>query len=641
MSVEQELNQFAAYSPLQRMRHSAAHVMAEAVQDLFPGARFAIGPAIEDGFYYDIELPRDSEGKARAFSPEDLPAIEARMVESVAANYPFVHSEWPREKALAYFREHDQPYKVELIENLPGRNVGIEEQGPFLDLCRGQHVESTGQIGPFKLMRVAGAYWRGDEHRPMLQRIYGTAWFTQEELDAYLERLEEAKRRDHRKLGKDLELFLNSEEIGAGLPLWLPKGATVRRLLEDYILGVERAQGYQHVYTPNLAKLDLYKTSGHWQHYHDTMYPPMEMESGEELVLRPMNCPHHIQIYKSKMRSYRDLPVRIAELGTMYRLEKSGELSGLSRVRAMTLNDAHIFCTPEQMLPEFIKVVRLVQEAYRVMGFEHYSYRLSLRDPDDKVKFVDNEAMWQQSEAALRQALEQLGLDYDIGIGDAAFYGPKLDVQVANVLGKDETISTIQLDFTLPEKFELEYVGEDGQPHRPVMIHRGILSTMERFMAFLIENYAGNFPVWLAPVQAVVIPIADRHLDYAARVAERLGAAGLRVEVDRRAERMQAKVRDAQLQKVPYMLVVGDKEAEAEAVALRLRSNENLGAVPLARFIEVALRLNAERSQELWPDVAAGGDSGEAAPANGKAAVKADAKPAAKAKAKASKANAE
>ncbi len=596
MSVEQEHNESIQYSPIQRMRHSAAHVMAEAVMDLFPDARLAIGPAIEDGFYYDFELPR-------ALTPDDLPAIEERMRQSIAAKHPFQQSRWSRVKALHYFRDHDQPYKVELIEGLPDEEVGIYEHGPFLDLCRGPHVENTGEIGPFKLMRVAGAYWRGDEHRPMLQRLYGTAWFSQEQLDEYLWRLEEAKKRDHRKIGKDLELFMVSEDVGAGLPLWLPNGATVRRLLEEYILGVERAADYQHVYTPNLAKVDLYKTSGHWEHYQDSMYPPMEMESGEALVLRPMNCPHHIQIYRSKMRSYRDLPIRIAELGTMYRLEKSGELAGLSRVRAMTLNDAHIFCTPEQMLPEFIKVVKMVQEAYAVMGFAQYSYRLSLRDPNDKVKFEDNEAMWQQSEAALREALEQLGLDYYVGIGDAAFYGPKLDVQVANVLGKDETISTIQLDFTLPERFDLEYIGEDGQPHRPVMIHRGVLSTMERFMAFLIENYAGNFPVWLAPVQAVVIPIADRHVEYADRVAERLRRAGLRVEVDRRAERMNAKVRDAQLQKVPYMLVVGDKEAASEAVSLRLRTNENLGAVPLSQFVEEVVRLNQERSKELWPNL--------------------------------------
>jgi len=594
MSVEQELEAAVAYSPIQRMRHSAAHVMAEAVQELFPGARFAIGPAIEDGFYYDMELPRP-------VTPEDLPAIEECMRASIAANHPFVHSEWPRKKALKYFKEHDQPYKIELIENLPGETVGIEEQGPFLDLCRGQHVANTGEIGPFKLMRVAGAYWRGDEKRPMLQRIYGTAWFTQEDLDAYLERLEEAKRRDHRKLGKDLDLFMISEDVGAGLPLWLPRGATVRRLLEEYILDLERRQGYQHVYTPNLAKLDLYKTSGHWEHYHESMYPPMEMESGEELVLRPMNCPHHIQIYRQKMRSYRDLPVRIAELGTMYRLERSGELSGLSRVRAMTLNDAHIFCTPEQILPEFKRAVRLIQQIYRDMGFEQYNYRLSLRDPNDKEKFVDNDQMWEQSEGALRQALKELEIEYYIGVGDAAFYGPKLDVQVANVLGKDETISTVQIDFTLPERFGLEYVGEDGQPHQPVMIHRGGISTLERFMAFLIENYAGAFPVWLAPVQAVVIPISDeKHGEYAEQVAERLREAGLRAEVDARHERMNAKVRDAQLQKIPYMLVVGDKEAAADAVAVRLRTNENLGAVPIADFIQQAKQIVADHSQALW-----------------------------------------
>ncbi len=599
MSVEEELNSSVQYTPIQRMRHSAAHVMAEAIQELFPGTKFAIGPAIEDGFYYDMELPRP-------LSPDDFPAIEERMRASIAANHPFEQNRWSREQALDYFRKQDQPYKIEIIENLPDAEVGIYQQGPFLDLCRGPHVERTGQIGPIKLMRTAGAYWRGDEHRPMLTRVYGTAWETQEELDAYLERLEEARKRDHRKLGKDLELFMISDEVGAGLPLWLPNGATVRRMLERYIVDLEEKSGYQHVYTPNLAKLDLYKTSGHWDHYHDSMYPPMDMGHGEELVLRPMNCPDHIVIYKSKMRSYRDLPVRIAEVGTMYRLEKSGELSGLSRVRAMTLNDAHIFCTPDQMLGEFIGAVKLIQETYRVLGFERYSYRLSLRDPNDKVKFVDNEEMWQTSEAALRQALAQLGVDYYESVGDAAFYGPKLDVQVANVLGKDETISTVQLDFTMPERFELEYIGEDGQPHRPVMIHRGVLSTMERIVAFLIENYAGAFPVWLAPTQAVVIPISDeKHGEYAQRVLARLQNAGIRAEVDSRKERMNAKVRDAQLRKIPYMLVVGDKEAAADAVALRLRSNENLGAIALDEFIAQAAKLIAERSLNLWPVSAA------------------------------------
>jgi threonyl-tRNA synthetase len=596
MSVEEELNSSVQYTPIQRMRHSAAHIMAEAIQELFPGTKFAIGPAIEDGFYYDMELPRP-------LSPDDFPAIEERMRASIAANHPFEQSQWSRKKALEYFRKHDQPYKIEIIENLPDAEVGIYQQGPFLDLCRGPHVERTGQIGPIKLMRTAGAYWRGDEHRPMLTRVYGTAWENQEQLDAYLERLEEARKRDHRKLGKDLELFMISDEVGAGLPLWLPNGATVRRMLERYIVDTEERAGYQHVYTPNLAKLDLYKTSGHWEHYHDSMYPPMDMGHGEELVLRPMNCPDHIVIYKSKMRSYRDLPVRIAELGTMYRLEKSGELSGLSRVRAMTLDDSHIFCTPEQMLGEFIKAAKLIQETYKVLGFERYAYRLSLRDPNDKVKFVDNEEMWRTSEVALRQALAELGIDYYEGIGDAAFYGPKLDVQVATVMGKDETISTVQLDFTMPERFDLEYIGEDGQPHRPVMIHRGGLSTMERIVAFLIENYAGAFPVWLAPTQAVVIPISDeKHGEYAQRVLARLQDAGIRAEVDNRKERMNAKVRDAQLRKIPYMLVVGDKEAAADAVALRLRSNENLGAIALDEFIAQAAMLIAERSLNLWPE---------------------------------------
>ena len=394
-----------------------------------------------------------------------------------------------------------------------------------------------------------------------------------------------------------------SEEVGTGLPIWLPNGAIIRRLIEEYILDFERRLEYQHVYTPQLARVDLYKKSGHWEHYRDSMYPPMKMENGEELVLRPMNCPHHIEIFKHKTHSYRDLPLRIAELGTMYRLERSGSLSGLSRVRAMTLNDAHIFCTSEQMIAEFVKVVQMIQETYQVMGLKQYRYRLSLRDPNDTVKFVDNEVMWQNSEAALRQTLNQLGLEYYEGIGDAAFYGPKLDVQVTNVLGKDETISTIQLDFTLPERFNLEYIGEDGQPHVPVMIHRGVSSTMERFMAFLIENCAGNFPLWLAPTQAIVIPISDRHLPYAESVVQQLSKVGLRVKADTRKERMNSKVRDAQVQKIPYMLVVGDKEALSNSVSLRLRTNENIGIVSLPEFVETSLQLNTNRSQELWPTI--------------------------------------
>jgi threonyl-tRNA synthetase len=596
--MESELLAMDKDNLLQRLRHSAAHVMAQAVLEMFPDALLGIGPAIEDGFYYDFDLPR-------TLTPDDLPEIEKRIQRIIAGNFPFLHESWSREKALEYFSRQGQKYKTELIQYIPDEEVGIYTQDTFLDLCHGPHVESTGQIKHVKLLRTAGAYWRGDERGPMLQRIYGTAWLTQEELEAYLERLEEAKRRDHRKIGKDLELFAISDEIGAGLPIWLPNGATVRHLIEEYILNYERKLGYQHVYTPQLAKVDIYKVSGHWAHYHDSMFPPMHLENGEELVLRPMNCPHHIEIFKHRPRSYRELPLRLAELGTMYRLERSGALSGLTRVRTMTLNDAHIFCTPEQMLEEFVKVVRMVQDTYQVMGINKYKYRLSLRDPKDHVKFVDNEEMWKKSEAALRQALSLLGVEYYEGIGEAAFYGPKLDVQVANVLGKDETLSTVQLDFTLPERFNLQYIGEDGQPHVPVMIHRGVLSTMERFTAFLIENCAGNFPLWLAPVQAVVIPIADRHHAYAQSVLAQLQQVGLRVEVDMRKERMNAKVRDAQLRKTPYMLVVGDKEASSQSLSLRLRTNENIGSVELQKFLAIAYHLNTSHSPELWEKEAA------------------------------------
>jgi len=581
---------------LQTMRHSAAHVMAQAVLERFPGGKIGIGPAVADGFYYDFELPR-------SVTSDDLAAIEARMVEIIRANVPFVREEISAEAGRKLFA--DQPYKLELIDLIsrgeasdhgdavagapPASEVlSIYRSDTFVDLCRGPHVARTGEIGPVKLLSVAGAYWRGDEKNPMLQRIYGTAWHTQEELEQYLWRIEEAKRRDHRKVGKDLGLFMASDLVGPGLPLWLPKGATVRRILENFIVEEEIKRGYQHVYTPHLAKVELYKTSGHWAHYKDSMFPVMKLE-GEELVLRPMNCPHHIQIYANEMRSYRDLPIKIAELGTMYRYEKSGELSGLSRVRAMTLNDAHIFCRPDQIKQEFIGVVRLIEDAYQALGFTDYWYRLSLRDPKDKVKFVQNDEMWNLAEAMLRDAVRELGLEVQEAPGEASFYGPKLDVQVSDVLGHDETISTVQIDFHLPNQFKLEYIGEDNQPHMPVMIHRGVISTMERMMAFLIERYVGAFPLWLAPVQVVVIPIADRHNEYANRVAERLRAAGLRVEVDSSNERMQAKIRNAQLQKVNYMLVVGDKEAASDAVAVRSRDQGDLGPRPFAEFLAMAL----------------------------------------------------
>jgi threonyl-tRNA synthetase len=576
---------------LYRMRHSAAHIMAEAVLEMFPEAKFAIGPPIDTGFYYDFLLPR-------ALTPDDLPAIEERMRARMASDVPFEHGEMPKNEALRHFAS--QPFKIELIEGIEGDTVSLYSQGNFLDLCEGPHVERTSQVPPFKLTSVAGAYWRGDEKRPMLQRIYGVLFETQDELDDYLRRMEEAARRDHRKLGRELELFTSDELVGSGLPLWLPKGATVRRLLEEYILEQERAAGYEHVYTPVLGKVDLYKTSGHWDHYRDTMFPPMALEH-EDMVLRPMNCPHHMLVYQSKLRSYRDLPVRIAELGTMFRYEKSGVVSGLSRVRAMTLNDAHIFCRPDQVKAEFSGVMRLVERAYATLGITDYIYRLSLRDPDDKDKYVQNDAMWEAGESFLRDTMTELGLPFYEAKGEAAFYGPKIDIQLRDVMGREETASTIQVDYHLPEQFQLEYVAEDGSRQRPVIIHRGVISTMERMMAYLIELYAGAFPAWLAPVQVMIIPIADRHVDYAHEVLGELRAAGLRAEVDARNERMQAKIRHAQLQKIPYMLVVGDREEDAKAASVRTRAGEDLGSMPVFQFID---RLRDEVATAMDPEAA-------------------------------------
>ena len=571
-----ELKAMPKEERLHRMRHSAAHIMAEAVLGLLPGAKFAIGPAIEHGFYYDFELPR-------SLGSEELGEIEKRMRRTIKANHPFVHREIDKEEARRLFA--DQPYKLELIDGIEDDKLSLYEHGPFTDLCEGPHVERTGQVGAFKLTNIAGAYWRGDEHNTMLQRIYGALFETPQELEEHLQRIEEAQRRDHRRLGRELELFTTHELIGAGLPLWLPKGATVRRLLEEYITGLERQAGYMHVYTPHLAKRELYETSGHWEHFKDDMFPPMALEH-EEMVLRPMNCPHHILIYSSKLHSYRDLPIRIAEMGTMYRYEKSGVVGGLSRVRAMTLNDAHIFCTPDQVKTEFSNVMRLVERAYETLGITDYSYQLSLRDPANTEKYAPNDAMWETAEPMLREAMDDLGLTYTEAIGEAAFYGPKLDIQLADILGREETFSTVQIDFHLPERFDLSYIGEDGKEHRPVIIHRGVISTMERMVAYLIELYAGAFPLWLAPVQAVVIPIADRHIEYAQGVVDELRAADLRVELDDRGERMQAKIRDAQLQKVPYMLVVGDRERDASAVAVRQRDGSNLGALPVFQVID-------------------------------------------------------
>jgi len=576
---------------LYRMRHSAAHIMAEAVLEMFPEAKFAIGPPIDHGFYYDFDLPR-------ALTPEDLPQIEERMRARMASDVPFEHSEMTKEEALRAFA--GQPFKVELIEGIADANVSIYTQGVFRDLCEGPHVERTAQVPPFKLTSVAGAYWRGDEKRPMLQRIYGAMFETQAELDDYLARIEEAARRDHRKVGRELEIYTTSDLVGSGLPSLLPKGATIRRLLEEYITKQEREAGYQHVYTPVLGKVELYKTSGHWEHYRDGMFPPMQLDH-EELVLRPMNCPHHILLYQNSLHSYRELPLRIGEMGTMYRYEKSGVVGGLSRVRAINLNDAHIFCRPDQIQAEITSVLRLVERAFATLKITDYTYRLSLGDPSNTEKYVQDPEMWRVAEGELRDILETLKLPYYDGVGEAAFYGPKIDIQIRDILGREETLATIQVDRHLPNQFELEYIGEDGAKHRPVMIHRGVIGATERMMAYLIELYAGAFPTWLAPVQAMVIPIADRHTEYGHEVLASLRAADLRAEIDTRSERMNGKIRDAQLQKIPYMLVVGDREAEAQAVAVRTRAGEDLKSMPVFQFID---RLRDEIATAMEPEEA-------------------------------------
>ncbi|GCE05650.1 threonine--tRNA ligase [Dictyobacter aurantiacus] len=596
MSVEVELQESVQYTPLQRMRHSAAHVMAEAVQEIFPDAKFAIGPAIEDGFYYDFALPRP-------LTPEDLPEIEQRMRRIIAAGHPFLHEQWPRDRALEYFHQKGQEYKVEIIENLPEEEVGIYQQGNFLDLCHGPHVENTSQIGPIKLMRVAGAYWLGDEYRPMLQRIYGTAWFNQEELDQYLWRLEEAQKRDHRKLGRELKLFTFSDEVCAGVPMFYPRGETLRHLMESYVRETQERYGYQHVWTSNIGKVRLYKTSRHWYSYRDHMFPVMkgdqELADDDAYMLKPMNCPHHILMFKSQMHSYRELPIRYAESDTLYRYEKTGALTGLARVRSVTQDDAHVFMRPDQIQEEFNKAVNLTLEVFETYGLQDYWVRLSLRDPHKMEEYEGSDEVWNTAEAALREAVDSRGIQYEEGIGEAAFYGPKVDFMVRDALGREWQCSTVQLDFVQPMNFELEYIGEDGQSHRPVMIHRAVTGSTERFMAMLIEHYAGAFPVWLSPLQAMVIPIADRHHDYAYKVLAQLKAAGIRAEVDGRGERMNAKIRDAQLQKIPYMLVVGDKEAEAGAVSVRLRTNVDLKAVALTQFIERVSRIVDSKSMEL------------------------------------------
>jgi len=580
-------------SQLYKIRHSAAHIMAQAVMEMFPGeARIAIGPPIEHGFYYDFDLPR-------SLTPNDLEAIEKRMREIIAENQPFVREEVSADQAKAQFA--DQPYKIELIEGLEKGGfdeygnllnekpvISFYRDGPFVDLCRGPHVHSTGEVNPdaIKLLSVAGAYWRGDEKNRMLQRIYGTAWESSADLEVYLDRLEEAKRRDHRKIGKDLGLFYFSEDIGPGLPLFTPRGEILRHLMEDYVRETQTKYGYQHVWTGHMVKEDLYKRSGHYDNYRDVMFPPMV---DEDIVLRlkPMNCPSHMTLYNEMgVHSYRELPLRFAEFATLYRYEKRGELSGLTRVRALTQDDCHIFCRPDQIEQEFALALNLIREVLNTYKLSDYSVRLSLRG--ETGKYVQDDEKWTQATAALKSALDASGVAYEAVEGEAAFYGPKADFLARDVLGREWQLSTIQVDFIQPARLGCEYTGEDGQPHTPVVLHRAVTGSTERFLAVIIEHFAGAFPVWLSPVQAMIIPIADRHVAYANEVQQKLKEVGIRSEVDSSSDRMQAKIRNAQLQKIPYMLVVGDKEAEAGAVAIRLRSGEDLKAKPLAEFIGLA-----------------------------------------------------
>ncbi len=564
---------------LEILRHSSAHLLAQAVKRKFPDAKLGIGPVISSGFYYDIDSPTP-------ITAEDLPELEKEMRKIIAENVEVIRHDVSREEAAEIFKKIDDEYKLELLEAIPaGEQVSLYEQGDFIDLCRGVHVPSTGKLKEIKLLSIAGAYWRGDSNNKMLQRIYGTAFFKKEELKEHLHMLEEAKERDHRKIGKELNLFMNSQKVGQGLPMWLPKGATIRRIIERYIVDKEQKLGYDHVYTPVLGSVELYKTSGHWDHYQDGMFPVMSMDN-EDLVLRPMNCPHHMMIYKNGIHSYRSLPLRIAELGTMHRYEMSGALSGLQRVRGMTLNDAHIFVRPDQIKDEFKRVVQLVIDVYKDFKIEDYSFRVSYRDPADTEKYFDDDAMWNRAQTMLKEAMDEMGLDYVEAEGEAAFYGPKLDVQVKTAIGMEETLSTVQLDFLLPERFDLTYVGEDGKQHRPVVIHRGVVSTMERFVAFLIEEYKGAFPTWLAPVQVEVIPVSpDAHFDYADGVREKLVAAGFRVNIDSREEKIGYKIREAQMQKVPYMLVLGDKEVETGEVNVRKYGEQKSESMPFEEFI--------------------------------------------------------
>jgi threonyl-tRNA synthetase len=575
-------NDKAAGVNLETMRHSAAHVMAEAVQSIFPDAKFAIGPAIEDGFYYDFDLPR-------SLVPEDLPVIEKKMSEIIKANLPFVRREVTKEEARKLFA--GQPYKLELIDEIPDEKVSVYEQGKFTDLCRGPHISSTREIKAFKLINTAGAYWRGDEHKPMLQRIYGVAFESKVTLDEYLKRIEEAARRDHRKLGRELDLYSLHDEAGPGLVHWHPKGSVIRRVIEDFWKDEHFKRGYDLVYTPHIAKVGLWQTSGHWNFYRENMYSPMEIDE-QQYVIKPMNCLGHILMFKTKTRSYRDLPVRYAELGTVYRYERSGVLHGLARVRGFTQDDAHIFCRFDQLEDEVIRVLELTRFMMGTFGFSKYKVMLSTR-PE---KYAGALEVWDEATDTLKKALEKSGIPYTIDPGEGVFYGPKIDTKIEDALGRDWQGPTVQVDFNNPQRFNINYVGEDGQEHNVAMVHRTVLGSMERFLAMLIEHYGGAFPAWLAPVQVAIIPVADRHIDYANKLKSDFINLRIRSEVDTRSERINMKIRQAQIDKVPYMLIVGDKEVADNSISIRLRSGEQLPAQTFDSFVKIICAEIANRS---------------------------------------------
>lgn len=564
--------------------HSSAHLMAEAIEAVFPGTKFGIGPPIENGFYYDIDMGDHS------LTAEDLKKLEEKMSELSKRDVPFERREVVWEEAVEYFTKKGDPYKLELLNEFKGQQISMYHQGNFTDLCYGPHIPSTGRIKFVKLLSIAGAYWRGSEKNKMLQRIYGITFPTKQELDDHLFRLEEAKRRDHRKLGVELELFMISPKVGSGLPIWLPKGTIVRRKLEEFIKRELVKRGYTEVITPHIGNLDLYRTSGHYPYYAESQFPPMKVEE-EEYVLKPMNCPHHHQIYSSKPRSYRDLPVRLAEFGTVYRYEQSGELTGLTRVRGFTQDDAHIYCTHEQLKDELVNAIELTQLVFTTFGMP-VKTRLSFRDPKNPDKYAGASDMWDQAEREITEVAQSMKLDYFIGLGEAAFYGPKFDFIVKDALGRQWQLGTVQVDYVMPERFGLEYIGSDGQKHRPVIIHRAPFGSMERFMSILIEHYAGDFPLWLAPVQAVVLPITDAYHEYARQVADRLTDAGLRAEIDTRNEKIGYKIREHEMKKVPFMLVVGEKEKAADSVSVRQHKKGDLGVMAVAEVVQKLVNEN-------------------------------------------------